>query len=93
MIVIFIPVNFLSGLTNWFNIRGSSNATSWALIAISPVISPSGTKSLIIMSSPSALVHWKLVIESTLLEDGVCHNFFVNSLSIDKLSGSKIFLF
>ena len=44
-------------LVEFNRIKGSSNATSCAFNAISVVISPSGTKSLITMSSPSALVH------------------------------------
>ena len=84
-----MAVNLLSGLTNKFTSIGSSKATSFALSEIFLLILLSGTKSLIIMLSPSALVHWKLVIESTLLDAGVCQSFFVKPLIISKLVGVK----
>ena len=43
--------------TNKFLIKGSANATSLALLAISSLISPSSTKSLIMTSSSSDRVH------------------------------------
>ena len=87
--VIFMPVNLASELTKLFNIKGSSKATLLAFRATALVIAPSGTRSPIIISSPSALVHWKLVIESTLLDAGVCHKSLVKSLITSNTLGSK----
>ena len=53
----FKPVTKPSESTNKFFINGSANATSRALLAISSVISPSSTKSLITTSSTSDRVH------------------------------------